>query len=299
MRAIGITEWLGEALGPAVVPFALVTQLGDLWFLTVVVGLLYWLGRSTPQVGAGVDRERAATVVALLFGTVALLTTLKPLFGLARPPDAGVAPQAALVPAALEGVYAWLATGDGFGFPSGHALGTTVVFGGLAWAVRVGPLRRRAALAAGLVALVSLSRLALGVHYLVDVLAGAGVGLAYLLVVVGVLGTPRRAFGLAAAVALFGLTVVGPHPELVATVGLCVGGTAAWLVAGDRLLAIPDTRRGGVLATLLGFAVAGPALAVTGLLAPSVPLALAGGLVGGVVTVAAPLAGHEVGTKSA
>ena len=295
MRDFGVTARLVEAAGPLVVLFALLTQLGDLWFLALITLVPYWYGSALPRLGAAVDRERAAILVALLFGAVALLTTLKPIFGLPRPPGAGVPPRADLIPAALEGLYAWLSTGDGFGFPSGHATGATLVFGGLAWALQVGSRRRRAAAAAGLVALVSLSRLVLGVHYLPDVLAGMAVGVTYLGVVLA-LGTPRRAFGLAAAVTLLGLPLVGAHTELLGALGVCVGGFAAWSVWGDRLLGDP-TRAAGTATTLLGLATAGPLLAAVGegLLGPWASLAV--GAVGGTLVVALPLVGQRVAKK--
>ena len=299
MRGLGVPEALGDLLGPLVVVFALVTQLGDLWLLTLAVTLPYWLGPSTPRVGPGIDRERAATAVALLFGSIALLVTLKPLFGLPRPPGAGVAPRADLIPAALEGLYAWLSTGDGFGFPSGHALGSTIVFGGLAWAVRVGPTRRRFVLAAGLATVVSLSRVVLGLHFLVDVIAGAAVGVTYLAVALRGLGTPRRAFGLAAVVVVGGLAVVGPHPEGIAAAGLCVGGAAAWLAVGDRVLALDAGRSGATATALLGLATAAPLLGVVGTVSLSAPVAVAGGLLGGALVVALPLVGDGVAKKVA
>jgi len=300
MRGLGLPGALGDLLGPVVVAFALVTQLGDLWFLTLAVALPYWLGEATPRVGAALDRDRTATVLALLFGAIALLVTLKPVFGLPRPPDAGVPPRADLVPAVFDGLYAWLSTGDGYGFPSGHAMGSTIVFGGLAWAIRAGERRRRVAAAVGLVALVSLSRLVLGLHYLVDVLAGAAIGLAYLVVVLRGLGTPRRAFGLATAVAVLGLVAVGPHGELVAVTGLCVGGTAAWLAAGDRLRAVPTTRRVGTTTALLGLTTAAPLLAAVGTAdVLTVPVSLLSGLLGGVLVVALPLAGDTLGNTEA
>jgi len=296
MRSVGLPTLLGDLLGPAVVVFALVTQLGDIWFLSLATVLPYWLGSATPRVGPAIDRRRVAIVVAILFGAIAILVTLKPLFGLARPPDAGVPPRPDLVPELLDGIYAWLSTGEGFGFPSGHALGSTVVFGGLAWAVRVGSRRQRIAVVAALVALVSLSRLVLGLHALVDVVAGAGIGLAYLAVVIRGLGTPKRAFGLATAVALAGLLVVGPLPEVVPTAGLCVGGTAAWLAVGDRLDA-GHSRRQSYATALVGLVTAAPMLAVVSTVHLAPVLAVLGGLVGGVLVVALPLLGDAVGKK--
>jgi len=80
-------------------------------------------------------------------------------------------------PVALEPVFADIATGHGPGFPSGHALGTTMVWGGVALILDQGTRRARAAVAGTVVALVSLSRLVLGVHYAVDVVVGVALGL--------------------------------------------------------------------------------------------------------------------------
>jgi len=300
MRGLGLPGALDGLLGPFVVVFALVTQLGDLWFLTLLVTLSYWLDDATPLVGRWLDRERTATVLALLLGVVALSVTLKPLFGLPRPPGAGVPPRADLVPVALDSLYAWLSTGDGYGFPSGHALGSTIVFGGLAWAIRDGRPRRRIVAAAGLTALVAVSRLAIGVHYLVDVLAGGAIGLVYLALVVRVLGTPRHAFALSAVLVLLGVLAFEPHGELVAATGLCVGGTLAWFAAGDRLRSLAHSPRASAVTALCGLVTAAPLLAVVGTATDlTASLALLGGLLGGALVVALPLVGDAVAKKSA
>ena len=75
-----------------------------------------------------------------------------------------------------------LAHAGGNSFPSGHAMTAFVAFGVL---VLLAPLRLRlASLAVGVVAvtLVSFSRLALGVHYLTDVLGAWALGAAWLVV---------------------------------------------------------------------------------------------------------------------
>ena len=73
---------------------------------------------------------------------------------------------------------------DSFSFPSGHSFGAAAVYGLLALvAVRVWHRSRwRWAIAgalAVLIALIGLSRIMLGVHYLSDVLAGIGLGLGW------------------------------------------------------------------------------------------------------------------------
>jgi undecaprenyl-diphosphatase len=72
-----------------------------------------------------------------------------------------------------------------FGFPSGHAVGSSVGYGMLAYclALRWRTRPRRLALVAGLgllVLLIGFTRIYLCVHYLSDVLAGFAVGLAWL-----------------------------------------------------------------------------------------------------------------------
>lgn len=78
-----------------------------------------------------------------------------------------------------------VATAQGMSFPSGHAMASTVGYGVLLLVVL--PLlsrrRRAGALVAYVVAvgLISFSRLALGVHYITDVVGGVVLGLAWLL----------------------------------------------------------------------------------------------------------------------
>lgn len=91
-----------------------------------------------------------------------------------------------------------LSHATGFAFPSGHATDAAAVYGILA--VLLARSGRRAArvaawaAAAGLIALVGLSRLYLGVHWLSDVVAGAALGIAWLVAMftAGRVGEPRR-----------------------------------------------------------------------------------------------------------
>lgn len=78
-----------------------------------------------------------------------------------------------------------LVTLETYSFPSGHTAASTVFYGLLAcWLVRrldPGPVRALAVAACvGMVALVALSRMYLGAHYLSDVLAAAAEGCAWL-----------------------------------------------------------------------------------------------------------------------
>jgi len=143
IRTLGVTELLSNAPGVVVVLFALVTQLGDFWFTFLACTLAYLLGSHVPLLGDGLSRERAATVLSLLTLAVALTVSLKTAFALPRPPGADVAAHAELVPAAVRDVYVSMATGHGYGFPSGHATVTAIVWGGFAWALRVGTRRQR------------------------------------------------------------------------------------------------------------------------------------------------------------
>jgi membrane-associated phospholipid phosphatase len=77
-----------------------------------------------------------------------------------------------------------LGTARGFSFPSGHAMSTTICYGTLVLVGITFVARRwRTPLIAGYggwVALMALSRMTLGVHYLSDVLGGVALGIAWL-----------------------------------------------------------------------------------------------------------------------
>ncbi|MGB9930445.1 phosphatase PAP2 family protein [Haloarcula amylolytica] len=295
IRAVGVTEVLSALPGAVVVLFALITQLGDFWFTFLACGLLYWLGPWTPKLGRGLTRDRTAMVVALLAVAVALVVSLKGVFALPRPPGAGTATHAELLPAALRGVYESMATGEGFGFPSGHATLSLLVWGGIAWALRVGTRRQRTAVAATIVALIGLSRLVLGVHYLADILAGFAIAGTALGIGLGVLKTPERVFGLAAVVAVVGLLVTGVSRDSAGALGVAVAGAVIWSLLGEG---IPEpTRQGVVITALLGVASVSFFLGVTFGLDPTpvVVTLLAGLGTGALLTL--PLAGERLAKK--
>jgi len=254
-RGLGLAAVAGDLPTAAVAVAALVTQLGDLWLVFVLLGSLYWLGDAAPL---PVDRRRAVALVGLTLVALGLVTGLKAAFALPRPPGAGTVTTDG-VPAALAPLVEDAATADGFGFPSGHALGSTVVYGGLALAVESWPRRRRLLGGGAVVALVALSRVALGVHHLVDVFAGVAVGLAVLGSVVryDLLDRPGVAFWLAVAAGLFAVAAGGYATDPLAVFGATVGARLSWGVVGDAVLAGSPTRRSTAVAATVGLPVFG------------------------------------------
>jgi membrane-associated phospholipid phosphatase len=84
-----------------------------------------------------------------------------------------------------------------YSFPSGHALGATVLYGLLAafavWKVRAWGWRLLAATTGGLlILLICFSRIYLGVHYLSDVLGGIVEGVAWLALCLTAVDATRR-----------------------------------------------------------------------------------------------------------
>jgi len=155
-------------------------------------------------------------------------------------------------------VFADITTADGPGFPSGHTFGSTLVWGGFALIVGEGK-RSRAwlAFAGAVVGIVSLSRLVLGVHYLVDVVVGVGLGLVVLgaLYVVADRGTvPGRVLLVSVGVGVLGL-LQGASFESVAALGSAVGAWLVWRGVADSTPAHPSNRREvGAGSVILGLA---------------------------------------------
>ncbi|NHN60368.1 phosphatase PAP2 family protein [Halorussus sp. JP-T4] len=188
--------------------FAALTHLGDAGLLLAAVALLYWFG----------DRRKGAFSLAAVLGALALTLALKGLFALPRPP------------ADLR-----VARAGGYGFPSGHAVGATTLWGLLALVLDRGTRDRRAVAAAAVVAVVATSRLVIGVHYAVDVAVGVGVALAYLAALLRIADwDPTRAFAVAAGLAAAALATHGLTPDSVATLAGVVGAGATWAALGAR-----------------------------------------------------------------
>jgi membrane-associated phospholipid phosphatase len=153
-------EWAHDS--PTLVrALKVVTNLGSTWWLTILVAVA-----AVVLLRAG----RRRTTIFLVFTSITtglLIRILKALVGRDRP-------------SLLDPV----ATAAGKSFPSGHAMGATAVYGALlvAFAPRMSPRARRVAVMSWfvLVASICFTRLALGVHYITDVLAGFVLGCAWL-----------------------------------------------------------------------------------------------------------------------
>ncbi|MFB6221462.1 MAG: phosphatase PAP2 family protein [Halolamina sp.] len=238
MHGFGVTEALAGLPDWVAALFAVLTQLGDAWFLFAGVSLLYW--RADERFVAD-PRRVGATMLAL--GVCALATTvaLKSLFAVHRPVGAGTAIPPGWLPEALDAVYRSISTGDGFGFPSGHATGSTIVYGGAALLYdRLGSRRTRFAGAAVVILLISLSRLVIGVHLLPDVLAGMAAGSVVLLTTLQVADRrPDSTFLVGAGIAVVGLAIalmgghMGEATKAAIGIGAGVGGFAEWRRGGD------------------------------------------------------------------
>jgi len=258
MRTLGVTDTVSGAPDVVVVLFSLLTQLGDAWFLFLSLSLLYWVA---PRRVAPDARRVAALLIAFGLAAATLTLALKTVFALPRPPGATVATPPGWLPPAGHGLFAWAATGDGFGFPSGHALGATVVYGGLAALATAGDRTRRLLAAGSVVSLVALSRLVLGVHFLADVVVGVAFGTGLLWTALRATDRdPTRGFALATAfgVAALAATVATGHPDhaadAVAGFGGALGGLLGWYAVERR----------GVERVRVGPAALAPTLLVAG-----------------------------------
>lgn len=209
-----LSRMIRETVPPVAGPLGVVTALGGASFLLFALSVLYWVD----------ERRSTAAVVSYAFLALAVVITVKAALGLPRPPAS-----VRLIP--LEN--------DPYGFPSGHAVAAVVVYGGLVTLRDRLADRRALAAAAVVVALVGLSRVVLGMHYLGDVIAGTVLGLAVLAFCRRVVGDePLRGFALATAVSVAALLVTGLGSEALLAFGGSLGGTVGSL----RLDAVSDLR---------------------------------------------------------
>ncbi len=293
-RSLGLTEWLTAHAPLAVlVAFAVLTQLGDIWFLFLLAAVPYAAHRAV--VSLGVQRREALFVLGLVAAYIGLIGLLKGIFDLPRPPGAGSPPAMEHLPWVLERALAQAMTATGQGFPSGHALGSTMAWGGVALVVDRGTVRTRFAGAAGIVLVVCVSRLVLGLHHLVDVVAGVLIGV---LVLAGLRWATNRTGGLgpvwafAAAVAL-GRWGVDPGSGSLVVLGAILGAWVTWARVSGRVDRCSSTWTGAALALAV---MASGAMVLLGLhlARPAAWVAVPAGGLAGVLVVAAPVLGEGV-----
>lgn len=240
--------------------FVLITELGGLPFLLVALSVLYWVE----------DRPSTATVISYTLVALVVTLALKQLFMFSRPPVS---------------VQAVAEQPETSGFPSGHAISATVVYGGLVLARERLRDARFVGAAVTVIGLVGLSRIVIGVHYVGDVLAGYAVGaviLGGLWLTVG--QRAELACLVAAAVAALTLPLTaGSGYALIGLGGSAGGAIAFWTSDADRLPA-PETVGQTAVFVVAGLAFAGVTywIAETLTIAPAAVLASTA-LVGGIV----------------
>lgn len=227
-RGLGETQFVSELPEVVVALAGLLTRLGDMWFLVAAIGVIFLLGRAGYSLTADPWRD-CLVLSGLVIGSYSLTVVLKYVFVLPRPPGAGMATLPAWLPETARPVYEMLVTADGYGFPSGHAMQSTVAYGGGALLLTVWDQRRRFALASVIVFLVSVSRVLISVHYVVDVVVGALLGVTFLAVVVSVSDSrPERVLVIGAILSGLAFALSLTTNAALATV-VAVGGLAAWI----------------------------------------------------------------------
>lgn len=206
-----INEAIRTSLPGAVVSaLEVITHLGDGVTLIVFATLLYWFG-------AEERRRSRALVIAIGIGALAISAGLKGIFLRPRP-------ELAFAPAGYPG----------YSFPSAHALGAAAFYGALAAVADTGTRRTRYVVAGAVIALVALSRVVMGVHYVGDVVVGVALGLLFVAAILRFGRVdPGFVFALAGLIAILGFAL-GSREFTTMTVGASLGATVAWLGIGDR-----------------------------------------------------------------
>jgi membrane-associated phospholipid phosphatase len=290
-RAIGVVTAVQGLLPDwTALAIALLTQVGGGLFLGLVLTGLYWRRR---------EREQVFLVVATYVVGFGLYRYLKLVFESPRPEQPLL--EVELVPGLVRPLYELTVLPASYGFPSGHATSATIIYVGLAAMVTVGTRRLRYAIAAGAVTLVGFTRVALGVHYLVDIVAGVALGGVLLGAVWGLRRVSRdpQSLVLGLGVLTTGLYAVesGLAFEAVVSVGLAVGLFGGWQVVVLARALVGESRRSGTVSVRAGLAAASLAvLCVAGVLGPLVGEWLLVGSVTGVLTAAwvvVPVARHS------
>ena len=157
-----IMHWIGAHQDPRVQRLMLeITSLGTgtvVGMIVLVAGMFLWLNH---------HRHSAILLIAATLGGLVLDNLLKIGFNRPRPQ-----------------IFEWGTYAASSSFPSGHAMSSVIVYGTVTYLAarlqqRLASRVLTFAFAAVVIALISISRIYLGVHYPSDILAGLLIGLAW------------------------------------------------------------------------------------------------------------------------
>lgn len=149
-------------LNAVICPITHLADGGVMWVLIALALLIAGFVRVKRGKGRAVLRVGLMCAAGMLLTLLVVNLLLKPLVARVRPYDA------------VEGLVSLVGRESDFSFPSGHSANSFAC----AWAIFRGAKKRYGVPALILAALISLSRLYVGVHYPTDVICGVIIGIA-------------------------------------------------------------------------------------------------------------------------
>ena len=225
-RDWGVTRRLVDSRPDWSIPLWEILALpGDLFLIVAVLGLLVLFDcirqLRTEEGDSPLCSSETGALIAVVFGGLALITALEAFFAEPRPPAA------------------WHAISvSPYSLPSGHVMAATITWGAIISIYRPlpGNANSRTLAVIFIVTLVALSRLFLGVHYLPDVLIGAGLGVGYLgLVSLGLDKSPKYAFFWAIGIGVLAVMIAANSRAFLAMSGI-LGAAIGWYVIEQPLV---------------------------------------------------------------
>lgn len=227
---------------PVGVLLGVLSHLGSVWFVVPAIVAAFLLVRT----------ERATAWLGVIGGGYGVMIVTKSLFAIERPAvDPPVSPDSLhpLVRLVYEPSVEIATTT----FPSGHALIATVLWGLFVLDSTRFTRTGRIAIAAVAMTLAGITRVALGVHYPIDVVAGVAVGAVYLGAIIAVLDRVQQpafvALGIGAGSAWIGAVQTG-ELNAVLLCGCLFGALLAWLLL-ENTARVRLLRTGTVVSMLL------------------------------------------------
>lgn len=211
-------EWMA-------IVFAFLSFFGSIYFVAPVIVLGYWW----------LDHRRFVDWIAFAFGGYAIMVAIKGLTDVSRPP-VGPAIDPASLPTVVRIVYEPLLIIDTTSFPSGHAIAATIVWTMFYLETDIASERIRGVIAIGMIGLVSLARVAGGIHFPIDVIAGVAIGAVYLVLAFQCRSMLIERIRDRAVVAMFVIAAamstiaysLNPQIDTLALVGGALGAAIAW-----------------------------------------------------------------------